>query len=128
MGKIGFLAGEVAGLLADNQNEPRLVEPHLELAPAAAVLPADATIAFGEQDGGDVLDLGDVLMGQPGSNNIDLYLLAISQGESSILLVDTGGTGNFSNPDLVLEIGGVDWDSSVAGQIASLVDDSIILV
>ncbi|MGF1612242.1 MAG: type I secretion C-terminal target domain-containing protein [Kiloniellales bacterium] len=128
MGKIGFLPGEVAGLLADNQNEPRLVEPHLELPQAAPVIPADATIAFSNPNGGDVLDLGDVLMGQPGSNNIDLYLRAISHGESSILLVDTGGTGNFANPDLVLEIGGVDWDSSVAGQIAGLVDDSIILV
>jgi hypothetical protein len=128
MEKSDFWAGEVASLLASNQNEPRLVEPHLELAAASPVFPADATISFGDQGGGDVIDLGDVLMGQPGSDNIDLYLRAIPQGESSILLVDTGGTGNFTNPDLVLEIGGVDWDSSVAGQIASLVNDSIILV
>lgn len=128
MGKVGLSASDLAGLLADNQNEPRLVEPFLELAPAMPDFSADARITFGGQEGGDVLDLGDVLMGQPGSNNIDLYLRAISQGESSILLVDAGGTGNFANPDLVLEIGGVDWDSSVAGQIASLVDDSIILV
>lgn len=119
---------EVGGLLADNQNEPRLVEPHLEVAPTSPVFAADATISFGDPEGGDVLDLADVLMGQPASSNIDMYLLAISNGASSTLLVDTGGTGNFTNPDLVLEIGGVDWDSSVTGQIANLVDDSIILV
>lgn len=118
--------GDISGLIADNQNDPLIVDP--AAAAEAAVIPADATIAMGDAAGGDVLDLGDVLMGAPDSENIDNYLLAISNGSSSTLLVDTGGNGDFANPDLVLEIGGVNWDSSISGQLSDLVLDAVIVV
>ena len=115
--------GDISGLIADNQNDPLIVDPA-----AATAIPADATIAMDDAAGGDVLDLGDVLMGAPDSENIDNYLLAISNGSSSTLLVDTGGNGDFANPDLVLEIGGVNWDSSISGQLSDLVLDAVIVV
>ena len=115
--------GDISGLIADNQNDPLIVDPA-----GAAAIPADATIAMDDAAGGDVLDLGDVLMGTPDSENIDNYLLAISNGSSSTLLVDTGGNGDFANPDLVLEIGGVNWDSSISGQLSDLVLDAVIVV
>jgi len=116
---------DISGLIADNQNDPLFVEP---AATEAAAMPADATIAMDDAAGGDVLDLGDVLMGTPDSENIDNYLLAISNGSSSTLLVDTGGNGDFANPDLVLEIGGVNWDSNISGQLSDLVLDAVIIV
>ena len=115
------------GLLADNQNEPLLVD----LMGRAAQQPkynADASLHFADGDGQDTLDLADILTGQPGSENIDDYLMAIDNGSSSTLLVDAGGTGNFTNPDLVLEIGGVNWDSGTAGQLADLVAGAVIVV
>lgn len=129
--------GDISGLIADNQNEPFFVEPATADAAAAlavgtaagtAALPADATIAMDDTAGGDVLDLAQVLTGTPDSDNIDNYLLAISNGSSSTLLVDTGGNGDFANPDLVLEIGGVNWDSSISGQLSDLVLDAVIIV
>ena len=114
-------------LIADNQNEPRFVEPGGG-GSEKATFPADATLSFGQSPNGDVLDLADVLIGAPDSKNIDNYLMAINNGGSSTLLVDTDGGGNFADPDLVFEIGGVDWDSSVSGQMADLVADSVIVV
>ena len=114
-------------LIADNQNDPRFVEPGgggLE----KPAFPADATLSFGQSPNGDVLDLADVLIGTPDSKNIDNYLMAINNGGSSTLLVDTDGSGNFANPDLVLEIGGVNWDSSISGQLSDLVLDAVIIV
>ena len=118
--------GDISGLIADNQNDPLIVDPAAAI--EATAIPADATIAMDDAAGGDVLDLGDVLMGTPDSENIDNYLLAISNGSSSTLLVDTGGNGDFANPDLVLEIGGVNWDSSISGQLSDLVLDAVIVV
>eukprot|EP01026_Neomeris_dumetosa_P056170 TRINITY_DN51323_c0_g1_i1.p1 TRINITY_DN51323_c0_g1~~TRINITY_DN51323_c0_g1_i1.p1 ORF type:complete len:158 (+),score=12.52 TRINITY_DN51323_c0_g1_i1:189-662(+) len=121
------VTSDISHLIADNQNDPRFVEPGEEIAQKPQ-FPADATLSFGESPNGDVLDLADVLLGSPDSQNIDNYLLAINNGGSSTLLVDTDGSGNFANPDLVFEIGGVDWDSSVSGQMADLVADSVIIV
>ncbi len=115
-------------MIADNQNEPLLVDLLGGAELPKASYQADASLDFAEGDGSDVLDLADVLTGEPGAGNIDDYVLAIHHGGSSTLLVDTGGTGNFANPDLVLEIGGVDWDSGTAGQMAELVDDAVIVV
>lgn len=120
-------ASDISHLIADNQNDLRLVEPGGEAAQKTS-FPADATLSFGDSPDGDVLDLADVLLGAPDSQNIDNYLLAINNGGSSTLLVDTDGSGNFSNPDLVFEIGGVEWDSTVSGQMADLVTDSVIIV
>ena len=115
------------GLLADNQNEPLLVDLMGHAAQQSHYSP-DASLHFADGDGEDRLDLADILTGEPGSENIDDYLLAIDNGKSSTLLVDVGGTGNFTNPDLVLEIGGVNWDSGTAGQLADLVTGSVIVV
>ena len=116
----------VAGLAVSNQNEPPLVDLLVGDSATRPAFAADASLHYGE--GEDSLDLADILLGEPGSENIDGYLLAINHGSSSTLLVDTEGTGNFTNPDLVLEIGGVDWDSGTAGQMADLVTDSVIVV
>lgn len=119
---------DYSDLIADNQNDPRLIEPGQHVEDAESDFIADATMTMDDSVGQDVLDLADILNGSPGSDNIDGYLLAINNGESSTLLVDTQGTGNFTNPDLVIEVAGVNWDSSVAGQLASLVDDAVIVV
>lgn len=117
---------EVKGLGASNQNEPPLVDLLIGTPLDRPIFEADASLHYG--NGQDTLDLADLLNGQAGSQNIDDYLLAISHGSSSTLLVDTCGTGDFANPDLVLEIGGVDWDSGTAGQLADLVTDAVIVV
>ena len=114
------------GLGADNQNQPPLVDLLVGEPLGRPIFEADASLHHSE--GQDTLDLADLLNGQAGSDNIDDFLLAINHGSSSTLLVDTDGTRNFTNPDLVLEIGGVDWDSSTAGQLADLVSDAVILV
>lgn len=119
---------DYADLIADNQNDPRLIEPGHDVDDAEADFIADATMTMDDSVGRDVLDLADILNGSPGSDNIDGYLMAISNGESSTLLVDTQGTGNFTNPDLIIEVAGVNWDSSIAGQMASLVDEAVIVV
>ena len=121
-------SNEVGRVIADNQNEPLLEDLLGSAAAQGTGYSADASLDFSEGDGSDSLDLADVLTGEPGADNIDDYVMAINHGGSSTLLVDTGGTGNFANPDLVLEIGGVDWDSGTAGQLAELVDDAVILV
>ncbi|MCG8360509.1 MAG: type I secretion C-terminal target domain-containing protein [Kiloniellales bacterium] len=118
----------VGDMIADNQNEPLLVDLLSEAGNATQSHSADASLHFADGDGTDFLDLADILLGAPGADNIDDYVLAINHGKSSTLLVDIGGNGNFANPDLVLEIGGVDWDSGTAGQMASLVDDAVIVV
>jgi len=112
-------------VIASNENEPVFAET---VPVPGTTFDVDASLDFTGGAGDEVLDLADILAGTPGADNIDNYLLAIKQGGFSTLLVDTGGTGNFANPDLVFEISGVEWDSSVAGQIATLVDDAIILV
>ena len=76
----------MASLIADNQNDPVVPEAGSDAAPSESAYLADAAIAFNESPGeGDVLDLADVLLGSPGSHNIEDYLLAIDNGTSSTL-------------------------------------------
>ena len=127
-GTAGQGIGSGATELAANQNDGPLIGLVDGFAMPHVAFEADAALAFDPEPEKSRLDLADVLTGAPASSNIDGYLLAISHGESSTLLVDTDGGGNFTSPDLVLEISGVDWDSGTAGQLADLVNDSIILV
>ena len=121
-------AAETAVSIADNQNDPLIVDLVDEAAASRPSWQPDASLHFADGGSEERLDLADILSGEPGSQNIGDYLLAIDNGSSSTLLVDTAGTGNFANPDLVLEIDGVNWDSGTAGQLAELVTDSVILV
>ncbi len=114
-------------LVADNQNDGAFGLVGAESEPPVE-FQADTSLDFKDGNDTDIIDLADVLSGTPDSENINDYLLAISKGGSSTLLVDTGGTGNFANPDLVIEVGGVDWDSNVSGQLADLVNDAVIVV
>ena len=116
-------------LVADNQNDPRIEGGGPDPSPLGLFgFAPDAILDFNGDSGLESLDLADILDGSPGSENIDSYIMAIGNGVSSTLLVDTRGTGNFFNPDLVFEIDGVNWDSARQGQLAGLVKDAVIIV